>query len=77
MAMARKCDICGEFYEQISANVYGGEIFIRHVQSKNEVQNKTFDVCPSCVNKLLREQLHQIDEYPEVMTETVEAEVVE
>jgi len=55
MAVAFKCDICGNLYESYNGFQYddrGGNHFVKIILSNGSL-NRNFDTCPNCMHAVI------------------------
>lgn len=52
MAVARKCDLCGEFYDIKSDVKFNGLILTKETRFDSPVSVKGYDLCLSCATML-------------------------
>lgn len=60
MSLAKKCDLCGVLYEYYSGR---NGISLERITEKGSINSteKTFDLCPSCMDALVRFMEGRID----------------
>lgn len=58
MALARKCDRCGDFYVPETRKVNGDDCnaitLINRDLSNKYYANRSYDLCPNCLDSLLK-----------------------
>lgn len=59
MSLAKKCDLCGVLYEHYSGR--NGMSLERITLNGSYSTEKTFDLCPSCMDALVRFMEGRID----------------
>lgn len=56
MAIARKCDVCGKFYEEYNTKRdkknTNGFMFLNRLDNRNYYDHDPYDCCPECMTSI-------------------------